>query len=1154
MAPARTAGRPRLKRHFFSFFGQGAAIKRRFNEGSVLKTYRSIINGFARRAVASAVGPLLGILALAPAAVGAAESSDFRVPENFEVSLYADDDLAHDIFSMTVDARGRIVVSGRGYIEILEDADRDGVADKAVLFSEFPKGGAYGLYAGATNIICVGDNAVWSLSDTDGDGRADGEPRALLKGTLQRGHSANGIVRGPDGWFYLACGNDAGINESHAVLPGSPVKRVNAGAIVRFSPDGRFSEVVADGLRNPYDLAFNPDGHLFTVDADGERDRHLPWYSPNRLFDIAPGMHHGWVLQGWIHAWNRPGYWPDVAPRLDEIGRGSPTGMLVYRHRSFPERYTRGVFSMCWTFGRIYFFPLEQEDSSYTAEREIFLETTGETGFAPVDMEIGPGGDMFVAIGGRGTRGGVFRVRYKDSLREQPGQDDLLRRVLGADQPLASWSRATWQPLTAALKRVDLEKAAAKAQLEITRRERFRALEILVDVYGGVTPRTAHDCLLTTEPELSARAVWALSRSLDQRLEPAAHQLFADATRHASPLVKRAAFEAIAALPNHMVQLNPEPDWFGGLNSQDRRVRAAAVLAARGPGLISFENVAKKAGNATTHRQRVGFLRVFGPFSGPDNFPSDQDWTAHFFKECVRIIRDAVTGETRLEAARLIQQALGDVKLVQDKANVGDGYIAAAPERIAPDLRRDTVDQLTEIFPTGHPAADRELLRALAMLNAGGARLLTRVAAQWSDGASLEDDIHLLLAAVRMPGERPDFFTIKSARALALLHHKMNHETRDTSRFWPARISDAYRELQAKDPGLADALIADPAFGLPEHSLFTGRMPEEKKVAGLRRILTRTLRPNPFKERRWTAGLVSALRDLPATEALPPLRRLWESEPALRDAIATTLSAHADPADRPRLVASLASLQAEVVERAAVALTGMEGKADDDELLAAFRSLRRQTLNRKETKTRAALAKLLQAWSGQAIEIKESDNPGVDYQPWFDWFTSERPEQAKRLAAGDGGKLQDWEKRLQGLTLTGGDAARGKTVFEQRGCAACHSGSSRLGPGLKGVAARFSPRDLFLAIVDPNRDVSPTYHTKTVTTKAGESYTGVMIYDSPAAKLIQTSADTTVRVTAAEFASESTSATSLMPVGLLEGLTDAQLADLYAYLRNAVGK
>ena len=69
----------------------------------------------------------------------------FRVPDGFEVSLYAGDDLVHDIFSMT----------------------------------------------------------------TDGDGVADGE------------HSANGIVKGPDGWFYLICGNDAGISSEHAKLPGS---------------------------------------------------------------------------------------------------------------------------------------------------------------------------------------------------------------------------------------------------------------------------------------------------------------------------------------------------------------------------------------------------------------------------------------------------------------------------------------------------------------------------------------------------------------------------------------------------------------------------------------------------------------------------------------------------------------------------------------------------------------------------------------------------------------------------------------------------------------------------------------------------------------------------------------------------------------------
>ena len=65
-----------------------------------------------------------------------------RVPDGFEVSLYADDALAHDIFSMTVDARGRVVVAGAGYVKVLHDTDGDGRADRATLFSSLPASGA----------------------------------------------------------------------------------------------------------------------------------------------------------------------------------------------------------------------------------------------------------------------------------------------------------------------------------------------------------------------------------------------------------------------------------------------------------------------------------------------------------------------------------------------------------------------------------------------------------------------------------------------------------------------------------------------------------------------------------------------------------------------------------------------------------------------------------------------------------------------------------------------------------------------------------------------------------------------------------------------------------------------------------------------------
>ena len=93
---------------------------------------------------------------------------------------------------------------------------------------------------------------------------------------------------------------------------------------------------------------------------------------------------------------------------------------------------------------------------------------------------------------------------------------------------------------------------------------------------------------------------------------------------------------------------------------------------------------------------------------------------------------------------------------------------------------------------------------------------------------------------------------------------------------------------------------------------------------------------------------------------------------------------------------------------------------------------------------------------------------------------------------------RDWEARIAGLKLRwAGTLRAARPIFEQRTCHACHTGSSRLGPDLKGAAARLSPQDLFLAIVDPNRDVSPAHQTQVVTTKSGETHTGVMIYDSP---------------------------------------------------------
>src|SRR6185436_20234170 len=92
------------------------------------------------------------------------------------------------------------------------------------------------------------------------------------------------------------------------------------------------------------------------------------------------------------------------------IGRGSPTGVTSYRHYLFPEYFRNGLFALDWTFGKIYFFPLQPDGSTYRTQPELFLEPIGTHGFAPNDIAVAPDGALYVSIGGRKTRGAVYRI------------------------------------------------------------------------------------------------------------------------------------------------------------------------------------------------------------------------------------------------------------------------------------------------------------------------------------------------------------------------------------------------------------------------------------------------------------------------------------------------------------------------------------------------------------------------------------------------------------------------------------------------------------------------------------------------------------------------------------------------------------------------
>ena len=302
---------------------------------------------------------VLGLLCLTPTARAQTTQHGLRVPAGFEVTEFAGSDLANDIYCMTLDPQGpRRRLRPRLHPRLLDDRRRRQGRARRLDFAGAPKDGAMGLFWEGDDLYCIGDGGLRRYRDAGGAGRSN-RRNCCIPFKTGGEHDAHAIRRGPDGWLYVLCGNNTGIKKSHATLPTSPIKEPVAGCVLRFPPDFKGCEIVADGFRNAYGMDFNADGELFTFDSDNERCVSLPWYEPTRLLPRRP---------------RRPLRLAEPAARADRGGcrRTSPTWSPRWRRwaaarrpassatatRSSPSAYRGGLFLLDWTFGRVYFVQL----------------------------------------------------------------------------------------------------------------------------------------------------------------------------------------------------------------------------------------------------------------------------------------------------------------------------------------------------------------------------------------------------------------------------------------------------------------------------------------------------------------------------------------------------------------------------------------------------------------------------------------------------------------------------------------------------------------------------------------------------------------------------------------------------------------------------
>ena len=375
-----------------------------------------------RNALGSIVVVAVAMTPLAAAEPRATPAAHIVVPEGFRAELLRSAEPGEDSWiSMTFDPEGRVIVGldARGVGRLAPQADGSWSFERLDDTLRHCRGvlHAHGaLYVGATD-----SRELWRFVDDDGDGTYEERRRlATFDYRSRYGHGTNQLVAGPDGMLFMMVGNDVSFPEGMSSAspyrdprtdrllpdPADAGQDDRVGYLLRFDPLGTEWTVVAGGFRNQVDVAFTPDGEAFTWDADMEWDVGLPWYRPTRINHVVSGGEYGWR---WGTAkW--PVHYADSLPSSLDTALGSPTGLAVAAASRFPPPWRDCLFGADWQHGRILAFTLEPCGASYTPHDRLFASG------APLnvcDMAFGPDGWLWVVTGGRGSRSGLYRIRWE---------------------------------------------------------------------------------------------------------------------------------------------------------------------------------------------------------------------------------------------------------------------------------------------------------------------------------------------------------------------------------------------------------------------------------------------------------------------------------------------------------------------------------------------------------------------------------------------------------------------------------------------------------------------------------------------------------------------------------------------------------------------
>ena len=356
-----------------------------------------------------------------------AQTNRFALPDDLEITLWAESPMFFNPTNIDIDVRGRVwvaeAVNYRDFntakqnplthqagdrILILTDTNGDGRADEAKVFVQDKDLRApLGLAVIGNRVIVSASPHLIVYTDENGDDKPD-KKEILLSGFggYDHDHGLHALVAGPDGRWYFNTGN-AGphvvtdrsrktIRAGSLYTGGTPYNLKNEGGLVsddgrvwtgglglRMEPDGTRLTVVAHNFRNAYELAVDSFGDLWQNDNDDQ-------VMACRMTWLMEGASAGYFSADGSRYWQadrRPGqdtftaHWhqddPGVLPAGVNTGAGAPAGVVRHEDDQLGVRYRGLLLSADAGRNVIFGFHPQPQGAGFTLKGFEFVSSLG---------------------------------------------------------------------------------------------------------------------------------------------------------------------------------------------------------------------------------------------------------------------------------------------------------------------------------------------------------------------------------------------------------------------------------------------------------------------------------------------------------------------------------------------------------------------------------------------------------------------------------------------------------------------------------------------------------------------------------------------------------------------------------------------------------